>query len=77
MNLLDRISQDPVFYALRLLALFALLAFVGFAFAQTEFQVVCSEGICQMRESDLEKLQAIINALVERIYELQGKSGCI
>ena len=76
MNLLDRISQDPVFYALRLLALFALLAFVGFAFAQTEFQVVCSEGICQMRESDLEKLQAIINALVERIYELQGKSGC-
>jgi hypothetical protein len=76
MNLLDRISQDPVFYAIRLLALFALLAFVGFAFAQTEFQVVCSEGICQMRESDLEKLQAIINAMYEKILELQAKGAC-
>lgn len=76
MSLLERISQDPVFYAIRLLALFALLAFVGFAFAQTEFQMMCSEVLCTMKESDVEKLQAIINWMANKIVELQDKGAC-
>jgi hypothetical protein len=77
MNLIERIGDAPVFYAIRILVLLVLLAVVGLALGQTEFIVACQNGICQMKESDLEKLQLIINALVEKIHELQGKSGCI
>ncbi len=59
-----------------LLALVLLVLVVAIAYAQTEFQVVCQNGLCTMRETDLERLQEIINALVNRIQELQGKSGC-
>jgi hypothetical protein len=76
MNLIERIGNAPVFYAIRILVLLVLLAVVGLALGQTEFVVACKDGICQMKESDLEKLQYIINALVERIQDLQGKSGC-
>ena len=78
MNILERIAQDPAYYALRILALLVLFfVVVAVVYAQTEFQVACQNGICQMRESDLIKLQQIINALVDRIQELQAKDGCV
>jgi hypothetical protein len=77
MNLLERIANDPVLYAIRILALGILLLFLaGIAWGQTEFAVQCKDGICSMKESDLDKLQFIINALVEKITELKGKTGC-
>lgn len=45
------------------------------AYAQTEFVVACKDGICQMRESDLDKLQKIIDAMYARLVELQ-KGTC-
>ena len=61
-------------YWFPILVLIVLMSAV--AFAQTEFMVSCQGGVCQMRESDLMKLQAIINALVGRVEELQAKGGC-
>ena len=47
------------------------------ALSQTEFLVACENGVCHIREADLLRLQSVINALVERITELQGKCGGI
>lgn len=52
------------------------LLFASVAIAQTEFQVRCENGYCIMRESDLVRLQSVINALVNRIHELQERGGC-
>lgn len=49
---------------------------VAAAFAQTEFMVRCQDGYCIMREADLVKLQQVINALVERIHQLQDRGSC-
>ena len=77
MSLLDRIAHDPAYYAIRLIVLGALLFFVIVAaYGQTQFPVACRDGYCTMREADLERLQAIINAMVERIQDLQAKTGC-
>lgn len=77
MSLLHRIAQDPVPYAFRLIVWGVLLLLIAVTvYAQTEFPVACEKGICHMREADLEKLQQIINALVNKIVELQGKTGC-
>ena len=77
MSLLDRIANDPVAYAFRILALLVLLFIVAaVAYGQTQFPVACRDGYCTMREADLERLQAIINAMVERIQELQAKTNC-
>jgi len=46
------------------------------AFPQTEFIVSCEGGVCQIREADLEKLQYLIDTLVNRILDLQAKTGC-
>ncbi len=59
-----------------LLALLIVVLIVASAYAQTEFMVSCQDGFCIMRESDLERLQQIINALVNRIEELKDKTGC-
>ena len=56
------------------LALFVLV--VSAAYAQTEFMVACQGGVCQIKESDLVKLQSIINALIGRVEELQARGGC-
>ena len=61
-------------YWFPILVVFALC--VAVAYAQTEFAVQCENGLCVLRESDLMKLQQIINALVDRIQELQDKGGC-
>lgn len=77
MSLFDRIINDPVPYAIRVIIfvlLFILVVLV--AYGQTQFQVACKDGWCAMRETDLERLQAIINAMVERIQELQAKTNC-
>lgn len=44
---------------------------------QVEFTVRCEGGVCQIREADLVRIQQIVNALVQRVEELQAKSGCI
>jgi len=76
-SLLDRIANDTVAYAFRILALLALLFIVAaVAYGQTQFPVACRDGYCTMREADLERLQAIINAMVDRIQELQAKTNC-
>lgn len=49
---------------------------VAAAYAQTEFMVRCQDGYCIMREADLMQLQKIVNALVERINELQERGSC-
>lgn len=59
-----------------LLALVAFVLIVAVAYAQTEFMVACQNGICQIKESDLMKLQGVINALVDRLEQLQARGGC-
>lgn len=77
MSLIDRISHEPVYWAFRVLALLVLfLILVGVVYAQSEFQVTCENGICRMREADLDRLQEIITAMVNRIQELQAKTNC-
>ena len=77
MSLLDRIAHDPAFYAIRIFVLgVCLLLVVAAVYGQSEFQVVCQNGICQMREVDLDRLQQIINAMVNKIQELQAKTNC-
>lgn len=46
------------------------------ALSQTEFVVACEGGVCRILESDLVKLQSIINALVEQLEQLRAKGGC-
>ena len=53
-----------------------ILGMFGCAYAQTEFMVACQNGICQIKESDLVKLQQIINALVDKLEQLQARGGC-
>lgn len=59
-----------------LLALVLFVLVVAVAYAQTEFMVQCDKGICLIKESDLMKLQNVINALVDRVEQLQARSGC-
>ena len=59
-----------------LLALVLFVLVVAVAYAQTEFAVMCQNGYCTMREADLVKLQSIINALVDRLEQLQARGGC-
>ena len=59
-----------------LLALVAFVLIVAVAYAQTEFMVACQNGICQIKESDLMKLQGVINALVDLLEQLQERGGC-
>ena len=59
-----------------LLALVLFVLLMAVAYAQTEFHVSCANGICQIREADLMRVQAIINALVERLEQLQARGGC-
>ena len=76
-SLIDRIAHDPAYYAIRLFVLgVCLLLVVAAVYGQTEFQVRCENGYCTMREVDLDRLQQIINAMVNRIQELQAKTGC-
>ena len=51
--------------------------------AQTQFQMACDQGYCVMRESDVDRLQATINAIVKRMEELieenrslKERTGC-
>lgn len=77
MRLLDRIAQDPVFYAVRLLVFGSLLFLVVVAvYAQTEFQVTCENGWCKMKEADMDKLQTIIEMMANKIMELKATTGC-
>jgi len=77
MRLLDRIANDPFVYAARLFVLaVVLIVAISYVYAQEEFAVVCRDGFCTMKESDLDRLQSIINAMVDRILELQAKTGC-
>ena len=77
MNLLERIAHDPAYYAIRLLVLgLVLFLVVAVVYAQSEFPVACSNGYCTMREADLDRLQQIINAMVDKINELQAKTNC-
>ena len=59
-----------------LLALVVFVLIVAIAYAQTEFHVACANGVCQIKESDLMRLQAIINSLVDRLEQLQARGGC-
>lgn len=75
--LLDKIAHDPALYAIRVcVGFFLFLIVFVLAYGQTEIQVGCKDGICYMKESDLDKLQQIVNALINKIQELEGKSGC-
>ncbi len=47
------------------------------AFPQGQFRLQCENGVCTISEADVDRLQLLINALVNRILELQDKTGCI
>jgi len=61
---------------LRLITFAALLVAAALLYAQSEVSIHCQDGWCIMKEADVDRIQAVINALVERIEELKGKSGC-
>ena len=59
-----------------LLAILLIVLVVAVTHAQTSFPLTCQEGLCVIRESDVEKLQKLIDFMARRIQELQDRSGC-
>ena len=79
MSILDRIANDPVAYAFRILALLALLFIVAaVAYAQdvpvAEF--ACKDGVCVVSEQDAARLIQLFNWLQNEVLSLRAKTGC-
>ncbi len=60
-----------------------LVLFVLTATAQTQFSMACDKGYCVISESDVDRLQSAINALIVRLQDLieenaslKERSGC-
>lgn len=61
---------------LRLVTFAALLVAAALPYAQESVMVKCENGYCIIKESDLDHVQQVIYALLEKIEELKGKTGC-
>lgn len=77
MNLLDRICQDPVPYALVIVLFLMLSLIIGIAVAQDVplGTFSCKDGLCVISEREVEVIARALEWLQSRVLELQAKPG--
>ena len=79
MKLLERIAQDPAYYALRVVALivlFFIIAAIAYAQEVPVAEFSCKDGVCLIQEEQADRLIKMFYWLQQKVLELQAKTGC-